>query len=297
MTSLKQRDISIQTLFAFALIACSDPSVPEHDVPVVQQAIPSADARRPVFLTSGLDLAPWDSTLLRDPCLAEAPWGEDSWGVEAATFQTSEAASDGIRGARVSVEDGIGQLVAQENEGRWGLVRLIQGDVWGGTNCGPVPWARPTPLTLDAPLFMELDVRVDSMELTSWLSSWVLIGVNVWISSPSFPAGDDIEGRKPLVLDLMVFHETNMFAIHDGSHEDEAAFHFQHSVAAVPLRRWQHVRFDLSAHITAALSHFSLDAAVAVGDARIHQVEVVVEVHNAEALARVKNLEMFALAE
>lgn len=233
-----------------------------------------------------LALPAWDSGQIVHACRAEAPWGNASWGVEAASFldEDAEASADRtIDLARVSVQNGAARIAAADVNGRWAFARVIQGDVWGGTSCGPVPWNRIEPILVARQrLTLDFDACLESSALRSAVGSWILAGANVWLSGPTLPArGEDRNGRKPLVLDLMVHHRSSMIGTSDGSHESAVAYHYQTSVAEAPPGRWTHVALDLTREVRAAAARFGLERSW--NELAIGQVELVVEVHDAAA--------------
>ena len=227
---------------------------------------------------------PWDSGDLAGVCLAAAPWGGAAWGVEAASFLDADGESDTDRSidrARLVLADGTALLSAEDASGHWSFARFIQGDVWGGSSCGPVSWNRFAPIAVsDRDLRLDFDVCMVDSELDSIVGSWILVGANVWATAPALP--------KPLVLDLMVHHRTSMLGTRDGSHENDLAYHYQVTVAAARPTGWTHVSIDLSRALRAATERFGLRRAWS--DLAIHQVELVAEVHHARAAARVDNV-------
>src|SRR5262245_53598096 len=92
---------------------------------------------RSTFLRNGdFELTKYDSGDLTSACTVAAPWGSNSWGIEGSTF--SDPNDHTLAGARFVENGHQGYLYGREDSGRWGFVRFIQGNLWGGTNCGDV---------------------------------------------------------------------------------------------------------------------------------------------------------------
>jgi hypothetical protein len=282
-----------RVLVALAAASCGLASRAPRGTSACAARPPGDGAAASLLADPSFALAPWDAGEVARVCLSEAPWGRGTWGAEAASFRDadSEGSTDRtIDSAHLAVRDGTAALSARDASGRWSFTRFLQGDVWGGSSCGPVPWRRLGPVPLSGGrLALDFDVCLEESELGSIVGSWILVGANVWVSGPAMPArGRDRHGRKPLVLDLVVHHRTSMLGIDDGSHEDDLAYHYQVAVAEARPSRWTHVSIDLSRELQAAAERFSLEPFLE--DLAIHQVELVVEVHDASAAARVDDV-------
>jgi hypothetical protein len=227
----------------------------------------------------------FDTGNIRNRCYVRAPWGRRSWGIEGATFTSTDFKLDWQRFASFSGDSAY--LYGQEQRGEWGFVRYVQGSVWGGTNCGPIPWHRPAPLSFAGKtLMLHLDLYRDTHTLLQPGDSWVMFAINVWISSPHFPkAGEDVNGRKPLVLDLVFYRACNWAGCGLRHFEDSAAYHYQATIGRTPHRRWRSWQVNLSTYIDNALNTFGLPAT----HAKLYQMEFVVELHNAEGVATIDN--------
>lgn len=242
------------------------------------------------FLRDGaFDLSPVDTGNIDAACTMLAPWGAGSWGAEAATFSDPEDHT--IDTARFIGTGENGYLYGLETRGRWGFVRFIQGDVWGGGNCGGIPWHRFDPIaTAEKDLRIELDIYRDTNNLFTTDDSWIMFAVNLWFSSPDLPdAGGDVNQRKPLVMDLVLHHECTMEGCVLENKESAEAYHYQAVVDEAPLREWRAVSIPLASHIEAALAHFDLPPAARASLA-LYQAEVVVELHRAEGAASIDNV-------
>jgi hypothetical protein len=238
---------------------------------------------------SAFDLAQVDSGNIDSACTMIAPWGDASWGVEAATYSDPEDHT--LDTARFMATGENGYLYGLETQGKWGFVRFIQGDVWGGGNCGPIPWYRFDPIATDRDeLWIDLDVYRDTSNLLTTDDSWIMFAVNLWFSSPDLPkAGGDTNGRKPLVMDLVVHHQCTIAGCAIENKESETAYHYQTMVGEAPLGEWSHVSFPLAPHIEAALAHFDLPAEARPSLA-LYQAEFVVELHRSEGAATIDNV-------
>jgi hypothetical protein len=231
--------------------------------------------------------SPMDTGNIQAWCYVNAPWGNQSWGMEGATFNSSDRKLDWQRYAIWSTQNAY--LYGKEQRGYWGFVRYIQGDVWGGTNCGAIPWKRPTPLAIAGKtLTMKLDLFRDNHTFLTTNNSWVMQAINVWVSASDFPkAGGDLNGKKPLVLDLAFFQQCNWSGCGLSNFEDGSAYHYQAllSTTPSPLRQWKTWKFNLGTYINQALSKFGLPAK----NAKVYQVEYVIELHNADGAATIDN--------
>jgi hypothetical protein len=238
---------------------------------------------------SAFDLAQMDTGNIDAACTMRAPWGAASWGVEAATFSDPEDRT--LDTARFMATGENGYLYGLETQGKWGFARFIQGDVWGGGNCGPIPWYRFDPIATDRDeLWMDLDVYRDTSNLFTDDDSWIMLAVNLWFSSPDLPeAGGDINGRKPLVMDLVVYYQCTIAGCGLENKESDSAYHYQAVVGEAPLAEWSHVSFSLAPHIEAALAAFDIPADVRPSLA-LYQAEVLVELHRSEGAASIDNV-------
>ena len=238
---------------------------------------------------SAFGLAALDTGNIDAACTMLAPWGGESWGVEAATFSDPDDRT--IDTARFIATGENGYLYGLETRGRWGFTRFIQGDVWGGGNCGAIPWHRFEPIAIAGEeLSIDLDLYRDTSNLFATDDSWIMFAVNLWFSSPDLPqAGDDLNGRKPLVMDLVLHHECTIADCGLETRESETAYHYQAVVGEAPLREWRHASIALAPHIEAALAHFDLPPE-AQATLALYQAEVVIELHRAEGAASVDNV-------
>jgi len=233
----------------------------------------------------------FDTGNMERQCVAAAPWGSQSWGIEAATF--SDAADRFIAAARFRSFENHVYVYGKEDQGRWGFARYVQGDIWGGSNCGDqIPWHLPRPLRLDGrnPT-VQLDIHRDTTQLDTPDNSWVMLALNVWVTSPEFPPGPDKTGHKPLVMDLSFYQECNFADCGLGYSEDASAFRYQDSVGETPLREWRSWRLELWDYLDAALEqpYPSGSIAGARDTIELHQIEFLIEVRNATGAASIRN--------
>jgi hypothetical protein len=57
---------------------------------------------------------------------------------------------------------------------------------------------------------LNIDIYRDTNSLLTPNESWIMFAVNAWFSSPDLPvSGGDINSRKPLVIDLIFYHDCN----------------------------------------------------------------------------------------
>lgn len=225
------------------------------------------------------DLEPFETEGIREQLFIDAPWGDQSWGIEGASFD-KENPSHAISGANFISWGNEGYLYGKEEAGYWSFVRYIQGDVWGGTYQGAVPWYVPPPLeTYNKKLMLYLDIQRDTNLFLTEDESWQMFAINIWLNAPDFP--------KPLVLDLIFYHDCNWPECNWGSFEDEDAYHYQTFIGETPYRQWQSWRIPLHEHIQEALTTFDLSANAP--QTKLHQLEFVIELKHAEGAAIIKN--------
>ena len=262
----------------------------ESLAPDARPTAPDAPAPAAAALVApDFSLGSFDTGNLTDACTQLAPWG-DSWGIDAETFSAPD--THAISGARFLVYDrGDGNEAAyffgKESEGRWGFVRFIEGDMWGGGNCGPIGWHRFAPVpTHGQNVQLRISLYRDTTELLTSSQSWIMFAINVWFSSPDMPkAGGDKLHRKPLVMDLAFHHECNIAGCRLRNYEDDSAYHYQALVGEAPNGSWADFDVDLSQHVAAAVSAFGLEAAEPT--LALYQVEILVELRNAAGAASV----------
>lgn len=110
--------------------------------------------------------------------------------------------------------------------------------------------------------------------------------INVWVSASDFPkTGSDLNGKKPLVLDLAFFQQCNWCGCGLSNFEDGSAYHYQTVLGTTPPRQWKTWNFNLSNYINLALTNFGLPAK----NAKVYQIEYVIELHNADGAATIDN--------
>ncbi len=245
-------------------------------------------------------------------CLSLAPWGAESWGLEAGSFNGANNTLSGSRFAQFGENLYLyGKQETPSDDPALGLVRAIQGNVWQDrTLCEePIPWHVPDPLPLTDDVQIALDYRLDTAALLTSDASWLMIALNVWVSSPDFPPGDDGRGHKPLVLDLVLYHDCNAPGCQLEHFEDDPAFHYQTLVSDNRLRigtplEW---RASLLPYVQAALlteyicregtcTGIPPEVAANPDALRLHQLEFVIEMRNAEGAALIDNFHLFVSA-
>ena len=239
----------------------------------------------------GFALDPIDTGNIKDQCYINAPWGSNSWGVEGSTFSDpADYTINWSRFAILSSDPDQGYLYGRDGSGKWGLVKYIQGDVWGGSNCGPIPWNRPGPLpTYGNDLTLKIDIYRDTNILLTSDDSWIMFAVNLWLSSPHLPSRGDINDRKPLVIDLIFYHDCNWDGCGYGHFEDDDAFHYQVFISETPYRGWGFWSIALNNYIQEALNYPSWPIADAEETLKLYQLEFAIELKNAVGAATIDN--------
>jgi hypothetical protein len=231
----------------------------------------------------------------------QSPESADDRQCQSIPWYFNDPADTRIAGQRYYCRGGKAYLYGKEVRPEvvaMGFVRFIQGNMWLRR---PVRWRKPDPLPLVAtpsratntsagpgprlrPLTINLDLyRGDWIQRNS--PARVMYAINLWVSSPNFPSGTDIIGRKPLVLDLAFYTDGGWPLRGLSSFAGAKAFHYQEAVGETPLKQWRTWRFDPSPFIERALRYFSLPAE---GTA-IYQLEFLIELKNAEGSAMIDN--------
>ena len=243
------------------------------------------------------ELSEHGSGVLNNRCHLAAPWGQNSWGIEAFTFH--DPGDRSIDQAIFGVADGYASLSGVDNSGGTALVRFIQGDIWGGSHCGAIGWNRFSPAirTSDGDLIITIEVTRGATELSTVNNSRVRHGVNLWLDAPTLPSSvSTVTGRKPLVLDLIVSWECNRAQCEAVPSDDAFAFHYPVVIGASPQGATTIWRIPLREHIIAAATEFSLDSMLA-DTTTVMQVEYVVELVNARASAELDNFVLTRVSE
>jgi hypothetical protein len=251
--------------------------------------------------TQDQQLSPWSTDPLfeslpaldiegRGLCLSAAPADDQSWGVEGFLF----SADNDVFGANSldwyrihNRQEGI-YLYGRETQGEWGLVRVIQGDAWNGSQCGtPILWHVPTQVPASAIDRITLDYRLDTANLLTHDASWLMVAINLWLSAPEY--------TKPLVIDLVVHHQCNNAPDCGLRHfEDDLAFHYMHRVThleseSVPVI----IKDALRAVYRDECQQTTCIGRLPDTMPTLQQFEFVIEVHRSEAAAFVTHLELF----
>lgn len=254
---------------------------------------------------SRFNLPVYESGNQYNTCFIAAPWGSQSWGVEASTF--TDPLNHTLDAARFALfpKHAEAYLYGMDLTGRWGSVRYIQGDVWGGSHCGTIPWHIPPSLRKKGrQLVLKVDYYRDTRNLLTLNDSWVMPAVNLWFSSPIFPAGGDKRGRKPLVFDLALDHSCNIPDCELRHFEDADAFHYQRFIGYKKYKDrarckdrpgWRCYTISLNGLIRNALARdWELSGRIANAGStlRLNQLEFLIELHNAEGAASIDNVRL-----
>lgn len=239
----------------------------------------------------------FDSGLLKEGCNSLAPWGNRSWGFAYATFKGSFDHVLTVTRFKSSGWDAY--LYGKDiHPGRaWGYVRFVQGDIWGCGDCGSRQYFIPPPGSLhNRRVLLNLDCIIDTAKLLTHNDSWVMAAVNIWLSGPGMPPGKDCLGRKPLVIDLYIYHESNMGNI--VPQQDEFAFHVPIALKPAILGEKSSWSADITPQLTQAVqTNFPGlkqlgPARPQLADLKIYQLDFVLEMVNAEAAATIDNFNL-----
>jgi hypothetical protein len=187
------------------------------------------------------------------------PWGNSSWGISAYAWEPSSSTKQPIHYYNFTSDGQTAYLEGHEEDGYYGVVRYIQGDVWWGDQVPwNLPWNEPRNpqnlLTHNRQLDIDIDIYRDQ-ETDLPGSSRIMYAINIWFYSDELPGPNwsgGPPGPKRLVMDL-IFHvagEQNSI----NSFVDEYAFHYQAMIGEAPYQNWAHYDIDLTEHINNALS-------------------------------------------
>ena len=236
----------------------------------------------------------FDTGNITQCCNSLAPWGSRAWGIEFGTFQG--AYDHALTAARFKSSGWDAYLYGKNlRPGRaWGYVRYIQGNMWKNGHCSPRRHFSPPPCPLNnRRIILNLDCILDTAKLLTPEDSWILAAVNLWLSGPTMPPGSDCLGRKPLVIDFYIFHQSNMKSL--VPHEDEFAFHVPVALKPAVIGKKISWRRDITQHLVNAV-HSDFPGLKRLGttrprleDLKIYQMEFVLELVNAEAAATIDN--------
>jgi hypothetical protein len=234
-----------------------------------------------------------DTGNIVETCFVDAPWGSQSWGVEASSFLDTN--NNQLDAARFRAYGNRAYLYGRETAGSWGFARFVQGDIWGGSNCDqPIRWHVPEPLPVaDRQLYIDMRALRDITELSE--DGWIMFAINVWLHSDYLPdTGGVREDNKPLVIDLALYQDCNFEGCSLNNFESESAFHYQVLLdRQAPAYEWQEWEIDLTRVIEDAVAYEwpgenppSWD----VDSLKLYQLDVLVELRNAEGALTVDRL-------
>jgi len=223
----------------------------------------------------------YDTGNIFDRCFADVIPSDcpHRWGIN--SYSWYEGVEYPLHAARFARFSGGPYLYGHENAGRYGIVRYIQGDVWGGTICGVTPpWYLPSPLlTHRKKLTLKIEILRDTNIGERPGSDRIMFAINVWFKSP--------ELLKPLVMDLIFYlGEDDTY----GSFEDQYAYHYQYFVGETPYYTWAPWTINLSRHIKRALAFFGIRYAKET--LAIYQLEFLLEIVYARAAASIRNFSL-----
>lgn len=117
---------------------------------------PEPPLRQDWNLSQNFDMSELDTGNIVETCFVDAPWGSQSWGVEASSFLDTN--NNQLDAARFRAYGNRAYLYGRETAGSWGFARFVQGDIWGGSNCDqPIRWHVPEPLPVaDWQLYIDM---------------------------------------------------------------------------------------------------------------------------------------------
>lgn len=252
-----------------------------------------ADELGVVLPNGDFELPEYDSGPQNDTCFVATPWGDATFGLEAATFTDPTDRSFGE--ARFIASGHNVFMHGNETRGEFGFVRVIQGDQWGSSNCDPgnTPWNvfEPQPTSgRNLELSFDLQRTVEDTRPFSLPYSWVMFAVNVWFDSPLID--------KPLVMDLHVSHDCTLPFCRARSNESDEAYHYMEKISddEPPLGEWHSFAVALAPHIAAAAQKFDLTDEVA-DSLTVTQIEFVIELKNAEGAGFIDNFVLTDVSE
>jgi len=144
-----------------------------------------------------------------------------------------------------------------------GVVKLVQGNVWGGS----VPWYTPPKMSINSG-----DIYIDSWyKLVSYIGLHSAFMFDIWLK-------DDSNGNI-MVLDLIFFVSTYSSTPIRSPWWDGRVFHYQVSVCGAG--GWYHCNFKLNSYIDSAISAAQLQGvSFSKSSTYLYQTEILFEAIN-----------------
>jgi len=234
------------------------------------------------------ELGSFDSGDRYDENYVDAPWGKDSWGVHGYVWGKN-GQEQPISHCRFASWGHTGYLYGhyEGGDGTYGVVRYIQGDVWGNHQDD---WYCPSPLPIkDKKLTLTIDLYRDT-NIKHRSDSWIMFAVNIWLKSPELIDPNDPSKPDKIVMDLIFY---------GGQPEhkrDESAYHYQYFIGETPYREWKTWSIDISWHINNMLAWLYQEYGIfGISDTlEICQLEFLIELQNdAEAACSIDNFYLY----
>lgn len=158
------------------------------------------------------------------------------------------------------------KLWGQDDSGRWGVITLIQGWVWGGNP--PADWYRPAPLPVS---------NKKNMKLDAW----------IWQQGGPFPWWHFYYFARNCLFDVWMKDSSGKILMMDlyfvgggANWYDENSYHYAKTIATAPSQTWYEVSVTLDSIIDDAIQAAKDDANMDFdkNTLKIYQVEILAEV-------------------
>lgn len=234
---------------------------------------------------SDFSVTDFDTMNLVDKCTSLAPWGAGSWGVNAETYDAPGVTV--VAGARFRVTNQQAYLYLKEDDNHHATAKFVQGDIYGGNACGTTPWSGFGPIAMAG---KNVDVGINIFRDTATLNvptdAWLSMSITAWFSSPNMPkAGNDVNGKAPLVVELYLHRQCGPSCPTVGNDEYPTVYQYRKTLGDAPSQAWFEVGTSLSQTLADAITAFNLQAAAST--MKLYQLEFEITARNATGAASI----------
>lgn len=211
----------------------------------------------------------------------EAINGRNSWGAISFAWSFTQPYLP-ISQGEITIKNDTAFVYAKHSHGRsFGVSSLTQGNIWAPAES--TKWYCPSPLQVtNKKIVLDFETCVDEAWTNPLVGpfQWLMMGINVWYRSPKL--------SKPLVMDLMFFHEGVVW-----TKEDKEAYHYQYVLdrGRKNINQWKRFTIDLNWFINKALERFKIE--YAKDDLEIVEIDILVETMYGKGAFRVKKFGLY----
>lgn len=265
-------------------------------------AVACGDVKATIWNSHGdFELPAMDTGNVSGQCYINDFWRNyNTWGIEGYTLSDPEnhtaPENHTITWSHFKSTGHEGYLYGKEESGKVGLVGYVQGNVWGQSSggvgpevCGNIPWNIPSPVSINGKdISLKIKIFRDTNNLLSSDSS-IMFAVRIWFSSPDLTWGNDINGKQPLAINLIFYHQCNWTGCGYQIAEDNGFYYYPVLEDETPFQNWQSYSLQLNQYIQMALDHQWKLGNIAYSKAtlKIYQIEFLIELKNSEGAASI----------